>query len=186
LSQYQAVANGRKKKEMRMTARRMGVVVFWLLWALLGLTSAAQAASRVVWQGTVTHVTDGDTLWVRPLHEGAPRQIRLDGIDAPEICQQYGEQSRAALAARVQGQRVQVRGRHADQYGRLLARVSMQGDDVGGWMVSLGHAWSYRYRNSPGPYASLESRSKAAGRGLFAQANPERPRDFRKRHGSCH
>jgi micrococcal nuclease len=157
-----------------------------LLTVFMGVCASTVAASRPTWEGTVTYVTDGDTLWVRPPSGEAPRQIRVHGIDAPEICQLHGELSRSVLAAHVLGQRVQVRARHTDQYGRLLARISLKGQDVGGWMVSQGHAWSYRYRRSPGPYAAQEAQARAQGRGLFADAQPERPRDFRKRHGSCH
>lgn len=153
--------------------------------AVMGI-SASQATGRTAWQGTVTHVTDGDTLWVRPQRGGAPRSVRVDGVDAPEICQPHGETARSALAAHVLGQQVQVRGRRTDQYGRLLARITLQGQDVGAWMVSQGQAWSYRYRRTVGPYAAQEAQARAQGRGLFAAARPEQPRDFRKRHGSCH
>ena len=134
----------------------------------------------------MTHVTDGDTLWVRPQRKGAPRPIRIDGIDAPEICQLYGELARSALATQVLGQQVQVRVRRTDEYGRLLAHVSLQGRDVGGWMVTQGHAWSYRYRRNAGPYATQEAQARKQGKGLFGEPRAERPRDFRKRHGRCH
>lgn len=156
-----------------------------LLTLFMGL-AGAQAATKTIWQGTVTHVTDGDTLWVRPQRGGPPRQIRVDGVDAPEICQLRGETARSVLAAHVLGQQVQVRGRRTDQYGRLLARITLQGQDVGGWMVSQGQAWSYRYRRNAGPYAAQEAQARALGRGLFADVRPEHPREFRKRHGSCH
>lgn len=143
-------------------------------------------AAATSWTGTVTHVSDGDTLWVRPQRGGPPRAVRLDGIDAPELCQSYGETARAALVAQVLGQRVQVRVRQHDDYGRALARVSVYQRDVGGWLVSQGHAWSYHYRGRAGPYAVQESRARARRLGLFQQAHPEPPREFRRRHGSCH
>jgi endonuclease YncB( thermonuclease family) len=164
---------------------RWAVTVLLALFAVFLGVAAAHAQTGKTWQGTVTHVTDGDTLWVRPQRNGEPRQIRLDGIDAPEICQLHGETARSVLTARVLGQQVQVRVRRTDEYGRLLARISLQGQDVGGWMVSQGQAWSYRYRRSMGPYAAQEAQARAQGRGLFAGGRPELPRDFRKRHGSC-
>lgn len=134
----------------------------------------------------MTHVTDGDTLWVLPAGGGAPRKIRLDGIDAPEICQRHGEASARALAGRVLHQSVRVAPRAVDDYQRAVARIRWQGDDVGGWMVAQGHAWSYRFRRSMGPYARDETAARRARRGLFAETEPESPREFRKRHGSCH
>ncbi len=137
------------------------------------------------WQGVVTHVSDGDTVFVRPASGGQPVKIRIDGMDAPEICQAYGQASRQALQMRVLHQTVSVNGRRRDNYGRVLARIRWQQADVGEWMVRQGHAWSYRYRRDSGPYAAQEAQARAAQRGLFADARAVEPRDFRKRHGSC-
>lgn len=145
----------------------------------------AAQTHKTSWPGRVTHVTDGDTLWVQPFHGGAVRRIRVDGIDAPEICQVHGEAARFALMARVQGRQVQVAGRRKDDYGRLLARIHLQGEDVGQWMVLAGHAWSYRHQRDAGPYAAQEALAREQGVGLWrGRAMP--PRTFRRRHGSCH
>jgi micrococcal nuclease len=159
-----------------------------LLLAILACLPDGAVARRVAqdWPGTVTHVTDGDTLWVLPAAGGPPRKIRLDGIDAPEICQRHGEASAQALARHVLHQPVRVATRAIDDYQRAVATVSLQGEDVGGWMVAQGHAWSYRYRRTPGPYAQAEAAARRARRGLFAERQPEQPRDFRRRLGSCH
>jgi endonuclease YncB( thermonuclease family) len=155
--------------------------------SLVLLCLAATASAKPVWwQGTVTHVTDGDTVWVRPLHGGTPRSVRLDGIDAPEICQRHGEAARAALASRVLGRTVQVAKRLRDNYGRELARISFEGQDVGAWLVRSGHAWSYRYRGQSGPYLAQEEQARARRLGLFRDARAEQPRAFRKRHGRCY
>jgi micrococcal nuclease len=164
--------------------RRMCGSIGW--WACLLLLLAQPAGATTNWTGKVTHVTDGDTLWVRPQRGGAPRAIRLDGIDAPELCQAHGEAARAALVGRVLGQTVQLKVRRHDDYGRALARVSLQGQDLGGWLVSRGHAWSYRYRGQTGPYAGQEARARQQGLGLHGSARAEAPWVFRRRHGSCH
>lgn len=135
--------------------------------------------------GTVTHVTDGDSLWVRPAAGGPPRELRVQGIDAPEICQAWGRESRAALATQVLHRQVRVTTRGRDTYRRTLAQVSIGGQDVGAWMVSHGHAWSYRFRRDGGPYAQQESHAKSGRLGLWSANAPLAPRDFRKRHGSC-
>lgn len=155
-----------------------------LLWCLLCAGAGAAHASQA-WWGVVTRVSDGDTLWVRPAGAGAPRKIRLHGIDAPELCQAHGPQARAALQGLVLQRSVRVQSLHSDDYGRLLARLWLEEQDVGAVMVREGHAWSYRYRNSPGPYAVQEREARAARRGLFAQADARRPYEFRRRHGPC-
>ncbi len=133
----------------------------------------------------VTRVFDGDTLWVRPLSGGRYRKLRLDGIDAPEICQAGGVASRDALAAMVATHDVRVEVRRYDDYGRALVRLSVGGEDVSGRLVSAGHAWSYRWRRSLGPYAEEEAEARKRGRGVFSVPDPELPRTFRRLHGPC-
>lgn len=156
---------------------------FLLQFALLA-AAAATAESRT-WQGTVTHVSDGDTLWVRPSRGGRGIQVRLQGIDAPESCQPFGQQARKALRLQVLKQAVTVEQLGRDDYRRVLARVHRSGEDVGGWMVSRGLAWSYRFRGRPGPYEALQTQARQARRGLWSAASPMEPRVFRQWHGPC-
>jgi micrococcal nuclease len=130
---------------------------------------SAWVHGAALWQGTVAYVTDGDTLWVRPssaeLDDKSARKIRIEGIDAPEVCQAYGEQSKTALKQRLLQQKVTIHSRRVDDYG---------------------HAWSYHYRHSAGPYAAQEHEARSGKRGLFAAPAPVEPRVFRRTHGSCH
>ena len=174
------------EKRVEAASRRCG-------WPLSGLVLLAALALPVLaqphpssWQRTVTHVSDGDTLWVRPQRGGAPQSVRIDAVDAPELCQAYGETARAALAGRVVGQTVQIHVRRHNHYGRALARVSLHGQDIGRWLVSQGHAWAYRYRGRATTYARLEAQARRQRLGLFRMARAEPPYEFRRRHGSCH
>ncbi len=161
-----------------MTRFRFIAVAAWLLAAAI----SAQARS---FEGIVTHVTDGDSLWVRPAAREAPREIRLQGIDAPEICQPFGRSARDALAAHVLHRRVSVSSRARDSYQRTLGQVRVNGEDLGAWMVSRGYAWSYRFRRHEGPYAAQELGARNARLGLWADGAAMEPREFRKRHGRC-
>jgi micrococcal nuclease len=136
-------------------------------------------------QAEVVHVSDGDTVWVRAAPGEAARPVRLLGIDAPEICQSHGREARAALQRRLLGQRVRVRARGEDSFGRSLARIEWRGQDQGAWMVAQGHAWAYRSRGRPGPYEAEETLARRERRGLWRDAQPAEPREFRRRHGRC-
>jgi micrococcal nuclease len=141
------------------------------------------------WSGVVTHITDGDTLWIRPNNAAAnsePRKIRIDGIDAPESCQAYGAQSAAALKQLVASKPVTVQSKRLDDYGRDVAKITINNLDVGSWMVRNGHAWSYHYKHSAGPYRVEEEAATQSRLGLFADTSPVEPRLFRREHGSCH
>jgi micrococcal nuclease len=147
--------------------------------------AADEVVTSPVYAARVTRVFDGDTLWIKPLQGGRYRKLRLDGIDAPEICQSGGTASRDALAARVLNQVVEVSVRQHDDYGRGIAHLRHQGDDIAAWMVSHGQAWSYRWRRSLGPFKDEEAQARRARKGLFAEAAAELPREFRQRHGPC-
>jgi micrococcal nuclease len=137
------------------------------------------------YEARVTRVPDGDTLWVKPLAGGTYRKLRLEGVDAPEICQDGGTAAREALAGRLLEQTVTVTERRRDDYGRALVRLRHRDDDVAGWLVREGWAWSYRWRHSDGPFAIEETLARKERKGIFATAGAEEPRAFRKRHGSC-
>jgi micrococcal nuclease len=158
---------------------------FRCLVAAVSLLAASMPAQARGFQGVVTYVTDGDSLWVRPAAGGAPRQIRLEGIDAPEICQAFGAPARDALAAHVLHREVAVNSRVHDSYQRALGRVTLNGQDLGAWMVGRGYAWSYRFRRDAGPYALQEAQARSGRLGLWAEGPAIEPREFRKRHGSC-
>ena len=166
----------------------------WLALAVLAVCCIATAQPSTAaalhpdpWPGVVTYVVDGDSVRVRPLQGGKPVSVRLDGIDAPEICQSGGDTARDALKRRVLGLQVVIQGKSRDDYGRLLARIMVDGDDVGARMVKDGHAWSYRYRGSVGPYAAQQRLAESARRGIFAETSAAAvyPAAFRKQHGAC-
>lgn len=151
--------------------------------ALLGVAMAAPARTSV--EGKVVRVSDGDTLWLQPATGGAAIKVRILGIDAPELCQAGGPQARDALAARVLNRSVRLDGDRLDDHDRRLARVWLGGQDVGAALVEQGLAWSYRFRNDPGPYLAEETRARQAARGVFADPRPLSPRDFRRQNGPC-
>jgi micrococcal nuclease len=149
----------------------------------------AFASSQASWTGVVTYVVDGDTVRVRPPEGGKPVSIRIEGIDAPEICQPGGTVARNVLKRQLLGKRVVIQGKARDGYGRLVARIVLNKEDQGKWLVTQGLAWSYRYRNNTGPYAFEQRQAQEVGIGMFARAfaqAPVYPGEFRKQHGSCY
>jgi len=159
-------------------------LVFAGLWLGVLLCASAQAARS--WDPRVTHVSDGDTLWVRPLNGAQAQKIRLEGLDAPELCQHGGEEARAALQGLLRGHVVQVQSLNRDTYGPGLARIQWQGQDVGHWLVLQGHAWSSSFQGRAGRYDEAQQQAQAQRRGVFSRAaTPLTPRQFRKLHGAC-
>ena len=153
--------------------------------AAILLACAAVARAETI-EGTVVRVTDGDTIVLKPDAKGEkPVKIRLHGIDAPERCQTGGDESREALSARVLNQRVKATTHATDDYKRTVATVELNGEDMGGWMVLQGRAWTHGFKHAPAPYAKQELEARATRRGLFADPASLEPRQFRKQHGPC-
>lgn len=154
-----------------------------------GVLLGALAATPLVWaqsfSARVVTVSDGDTVWVTPLQSQRRMKLRLQGMDAPERCQPGGDASAQALRGLLLNQTVEVEVRGQDDHDRGLARIRYQGKDVAAFMVSQGHAWSYRFKSDPGPYVREEQVARQARRGVFAHVRPERPYDFRRRNGPC-
>ena len=157
-----------------------------LVWGVVVLACAgAPMAWAQNFAARVVTVSDGDTVWVTPVQSQRRQKLRMQGMDAPERCQPGGEASTRALRELLLNQTVEVEVSGKDDYQRGLARIRYQGKDVGAFMVSQGHAWSYRFKSDPGPYVREEQAARQARLGVFAQARPERPNDFRRRHGPC-
>lgn len=166
--------------------RRHRLAAYPAMLMLVWLSVLPVTAQSEFFFARATAVPDGDTLWVQPEAGGAARKLRLQGIDAPEICQEGGVAARDTLRRLVLEQRLQIQTNAHDDYGRSLVRIEINGQDLGATLVRLGQAWSYRWRRSLGPYAQQESEARLARKGLFARPDAERPRDFRQRHGSCY
>jgi len=166
-----------------------------LLGILLAVGVAATAATKskapppppapVDLVGTVTRIVDGDTLWLKTAADDKPVVVRIEGIDAPEICQPGGKEASAWLADMALNRSVSVRVSATDDWGRKVGKVNDGARDLGDRMVRDGHAWSLRYRYDRGPYMAEERMAQALKRGLHAADGAIEPREFRKRHGPC-
>lgn len=79
-------------------------------------------------------VTDGDTLRI----DG--KAIRLQGIDAPEMTERYGGDSRVALLRFTLAQTVKCADTGERSYNRIVAVCRVNGVDLAELMVKSGHA----------------------------------------------
>lgn len=145
----------------------------------------AKAAAKAVLQGTVVRVFDGDSLLLRTDGDARPLEIRLQGIDAPEGCQDGGPQAREMLEGYVLDKVVTATPAGKDAYGRTLATLEVDGLNVNQRMVAEGHAWSIRTKWNRGPFVAQERMAQALKRGLHAKTGAVMPADFRQRNGPC-
>jgi len=127
--------------------------------------------------GKVVGISDGDTLTV--LVERTQVKIRLSGIDAPEKGQAFGGKSKDALAEKVFGKNVRVETQGQDKYGRTLGMIFVGNRNVNVEMVEEGWAWQFKRYDTSKALADAEAKARAAKRGLWADANPKSPWEWR-------
>jgi micrococcal nuclease len=148
--------------------------------AALVLLLAARVDAGESWTGKVVGVADGDTITV--LHDRTPEKIRLHGVDAPEKAQPFGEKSKQLTSGLVFGKEVRVEVVTRDKYGRTVARVYTLNPPacLEEELVKAGLAWWYRkYDPKNAKLAKLEEEARKARRGLWADASPTPPWEWR-------
>lgn len=153
--------------------RTLSAVVVALLFAV-----AAHAGET--FEAKVVEVIDGDTVGALRTDTRGYVKIRLAEIDAPEKSQPFGNQSKKALSDRVFGKIVRVEVQATDRYGRLVARLYAGGGDVSAAQVQGGMAWVYTHYSKDAKLPPLEAEARAARRGLWSDAHPQAPWEYRR------
>lgn len=96
------------------------------------------------------YITDGDTIKINRT------QIRLFGIDAPELNHPYGKKAKWALHTLCKGHTIRAEVTETDHHGRTVARCYLpDGRDLSAEMVKLGLAIDWP-KFSGGKYRNLE------------------------------
>ncbi len=174
-----------------MTRMRIWSALSCVFLVVFGQASAATLTGKVV------GVSDGDTITVLDAHHHQQFKIRLSGIDAPEKKQPFGQRSKQHLSALVFGREVDVIWHKHDRYGRTIGKVMVDAPsctatrcpktvDAGLQQIEAGMAWWYRkYAREQGPgeaadYDRAEARARASRIGLWVEANPVPPWDWRR------
>jgi endonuclease YncB( thermonuclease family) len=142
-----------------------------LLLALTGSTLAEQLK--------VVSISDGDTFTgIDSLNRQV--KVRLHGIDAPEKAQAFGNVARKALGDLIEGRMVEVQQVDKDRYGRIVANVHVGSVHVNREQVAKGLAWRYVQYDKKGEFTQVEQAAKKARKGLWADAKPMPPWEWRK------
>lgn len=149
-------------------------LICFALFCVSGLAQAKEFSAKVI------AVLDGDTVLVK--RANGLLKIRLAEIDAPEKAQTFGETSKRSLSEMVLGKPVKVVSRAIDQYGRMVAHLSVDGLDVNAEQIRRGMAWEYSHFHSNKELVALQEEAKQVPRGLWALSNPVPPWEWRKLH----
>lgn len=144
---------------------------------MLPLLLSAQAL-----KGKAVSIADGDTFTLL-VNGNEQVKIRIDGIDASEKKQDFGNRAKEYLSGMIWGKELIVKISKKDKWRRSIGKVStLEIQDVGLEMIKAGLAWQYRDYNKDESYAEAERLARENKKGLWIYKNPIRPQDFRKDH----
>ncbi len=138
----------------------------------------------------ISEVLDGDTVAISNT-QNQRILIRLVGIDAPELGQEFGKESRNNLAEKIDGKKVRIafepRGT-PDEEGRILAKIFLDERDIAAEQVRDGFAWyfdGHKQRLGFMEIDELKQLQLAARKGkmqLWQSESPQTPWKFRKKN----
>lgn len=153
---------------------------------LVALTVSAETIN-----GRVVGVADGDTVTVLDA-SNMQWKIRLMGIDAPEKKMPFGQKSKEHLSDLVFNKLVSVEYSKQDKYGRTVGKIIADGVDANLEQVKAGMAWHYKqYQKEQSPeervsYSDAEEQARSRRKGLWIDAEPIPPWDWRKAQKARH
>ena len=132
-----------------------------------------------IFQGKVIGVSDGDSITV--MRSGVGEKIRLNGIDAPEKSQDFGQAAKRFVSNVCFGKVVTVQSFGTDKYGRRIGDVTLENKELlNHLIIKNGYAWWYRkYAPNDPVLSGLEAEAKSAKRGLWSQSGAIPPWEFR-------
>lgn len=145
--------------------------------AVAGATTAAVEES----DARVLGIVEGDTIVVDAA--GEAQEVRIAGVDCPELAQPYGNEAAQMTRQLCLEKTVRLRIQGRDVYGHPVADVTLpDGRRLSQELLRNGLAW-FNERDAAGDVRLRELHVQAMldRRGLWAQANPMAPWDFRIR-----
>ena len=159
---------------------------FFLLVALVPFCAlAGPLVGKEPFFGKVTGVADGDTITVMR-ENGQLERIGLEWIDAPEMDQPFGKDSRKDLSRMIKGKNVRVEAGAPDSYGRKPGQVWLEDVNINEEQVARGNAWNDRNTSGNPNLLQLQKRAQTMKMGLWALPYPVEPSIWRSPQSQKH
>jgi len=150
-------------------------IVVWVL-VVVWIVAGAAVAGENPMTGKCVKVLDGDTLIIEC--EKGQRTVNIEGIDAPELDQPWGKVVRNFVRDLVRGEDVQVEVVEVTG-DTVVARVTVNGIDLSEMLVGRGLAW-VPDESVDGDLAELSAKARELPCGLWMDADPQPPWEFRE------
>ena len=147
---------------------------------IIVLSIFCQRLSAKTFSGKCVGVSDGDTISI--MEYGKAIKIRLEGIDCPELGQDFGTRARRLTSEIVFGKIVEAKEYNRDAYGRIVARIYIDGKDLSLELVKAGLAWHLKKYSSDPILEEAEDQARKRKIGLWLMPNPVPPWEYRRQH----
>ena len=130
--------------------------------------------------GQVMSIADGDTLTLQDAQH-QQHQIRLAGIDAPELAQAFGQHAKTSLSLLALNQQATAHCQKPNPNRLEICAVTIGGKDIGLAQIGSGMAW-WDQQNAPElsvqaqtNYRQAEFNAKIHRLGFWNSKNPTPP-----------
>ena len=152
-----------------------------VLLPLLILSCSGNSEKLTAISGKVISIKDGDTIAI--LYDGKSLTIRLAHVDCPEKNQPFGSVAKRFTSDKCFGQIVTVENDNKyDRNKRLIGVIiNSSGENVNKELIKAGLAWHYKKYSIDNEYSKLEIEARKKRIGLWSEANPTAPWNWRKK-----
>jgi len=166
-----------------MQSARLNPVARMAALAFCGLFLIQAQAENIT--GRITDIADGDSLTLQDAQH-QQHSIRLAGIDAPELAQDFGQQAKASLSLLALNQPATAECKQPGPNQTAICVVRVGGNDIGLAQLGAGMAWWYQQNalalsvQVQSDYRQAEFNAKIHRLGLWNSKNPTPPWVWRR------
>lgn len=163
----------RKKRNIKISTIVFHLSIFLIFYFLLPPCAAALNSGTAI----VEKIIDGDTIRVH--YQSKKITVRLWGIDTPEYRQAYSKAAKTFTAKLVKGARVHVQIKDWDDYGRMVAIITLADKRcLNEELLKAGFAWVHIYYCKEAlcdSWYSYERKARQTQLGLWHDNSPVPP-----------
>lgn len=150
------------------------IIIFF---AVLVIVSAGLIGA--IFTGWGYKALDGDSVTVA-INTEKIISIELDGIDCPELEQDFGKEAQDFTKNFIYKKKVKVEIKGYDAEDRVIGRILVEDKDLSLALVEAGLAWYDKKKSSDKSLAKAQKSAKKAKKGLWSSPNPIPPWIFRE------
>ena len=134
------------------------LMCFWLI--CVSLLCSAQKTYKII------SVHDGDTFEI--IKNGKKQSCRIANIDAPELKQSFGINSRDSIRSLILGNEIIIDSIGTDIYTRMIVSAKVKGHRLDSLIIQKGWAWHYSIYSKESLLADCMKSAMSQNLGLWS------------------